>query len=304
MTATGPTRELVAFYQFRPLDGLPLLRERLLARARERNLLGTVLLAPEGINGSLVGTPVDLDGFLADLAGLTGCDRPVSNRQTVDTPPFHRLKVRLRPEIIRFDLVDPALPERTGEYVAPADWNVLIQRPGVRLVDTRNAYEVALGTFDGAEDPGTESFRDFTAWAEVHLDPERDREVAMFCTGGVRCEKASAWLKRKGFENVYQLDGGILGYLAAVPPERQTWRGECFVFDDRVTVDARLRATGRHLCPACQRPAVEPGGDGVCRECTETLEPGRRARLAERARQIRLAEERGEVHIGPEAGNS
>lgn len=305
--------ELAGFYRFHPLAGLPLLRERLLARARELGLRGTVLLAPEGVNGSLVGAPAALDAFIDTLAGRTGIPRPVCNRQPVSGSPFLRLKVRIRPEIIRFDYIDPEIAHTTGEHVDPGQWNDLIRRRNVRLVDTRNDYEVALGTFEGAENPHTDTFRDFIAWAESQLDPDHDREVAMFCTGGVRCEKAAAWLKQRGFERVYQLSGGILGYLSAVPPERQTWRGECFVFDDRISVDASLNATGRRLCAACQRPADRLDSDGLppldaaggtCRACHETLDPGRHARLTERARQIRLAEDRGEAHLGPEAGPS
>lgn len=300
---------LVSFYQFRPLTGLPLLRARMEARGQELGVLGTILLAAEGVNGSVTGTPEAVDGLLADLTRRIGGGDWIMNRQTVQTPPFRRLKIRIRPEIIRFDTPDPDLAHRVGRHIPASEWNTLIDRPDVRLIDTRNDYEVALGSFEGADNPGTDTFRAFARWVDDNLDPDTDRHVAMFCTGGVRCEKASAWMKDRGFENVYQLEGGILSYLAEVDEAQSRWSGECFVFDDRVSVNHRLEATGRTLCQACRRPADGLDSDGLppvtrepdqCDLCGLSLPADRRAGLIERARQIRLANERGMDHLGPQ----
>jgi UPF0176 protein len=189
--------------------------------------------------------------------------------------------------------------------VAPEDWNELIAREDVRLVDTRNHYEYHLGTFKGAEDPDTASFRDFPGWVEEHLDPETDQQVAMFCTGGIRCEKATSYLLGLGFRNVYHLDGGILNYLETVPREESLWEGDCFVFDNRVTVDHDLREGDFEVCPACRMPLTEEDRQSPlfelhvsCPRCHDRLSEKKREGLLERARQIELAKARGERHIG------
>ena len=304
--SAAPDLELVAGYRFLPLDRLPLARARLIKALDRLGLRGTVLLAPEGINFSLSGSAADLDDALAWLAEHLGVEQPVLNRQRVDAPPFRRLKVRIRPEIVTFDsAASPARGER-GRALDPDEFNALLARDDVQLVDTRNHYEYRLGTFDGAIDPGTESFAEFKDWARRELDP--DRPVAMFCTGGIRCEKASLWMEREGFSEVYQLHGGILGYLAQVPPEASRWTGECFVFDDRVSVDAGLRPTGRTVCIGCRRPAedLDPAGlppieDSRCLACGEVFDENRLNSLRERARQVALARARGTEHLGPEA---
>jgi UPF0176 protein len=215
------------------------------------------------------------------------------------------MKVRLKKEIVTLGVkgVDPG--RDVGEYVTPEHWNDLISQPGVRLIDTRNDYEVALGTFTGAEDPQTRSFRDFPAWVEEHLDDDKDQPLAMFCTGGIRCEKSTAYLKDLGYKNVYHLEGGILNYLEKVPVDESLWQGDCFVFDNRVTVDHQL-AEGRYeLCPACRMPLSEADRKSPefeknvsCPKCIDRLTPERRASLEERGRQIELAAARGEKHIG------
>ncbi len=304
--SAAPDLELVAGYRFLPLDQLPLARARLIKALDRLGLRGTVLLAPEGINFSLSGSAVALDDALAWMAGRLGVEQPVLNRQRVDGPPFRRLKVRIRSEIVTFDPdASPAQGAR-GRALAPDEFNALLARDDVQLVDTRNHYEVRLGSFEGAIDPGTESFAEFKDWARRELD--RDRPVAMFCTGGIRCEKASLWMEREGFSEVYQLHGGILGYLSDVPPDASRWSGECFVFDDRVSVDARLRPTGRVVCIGCRRPAedLDPAGlppieDRRCLACGETFDDGRLNSLRERARQVALARARGAEHLGPEA---
>jgi UPF0176 protein len=299
--------ELLSAYQFVDLDALPLLRERLKVKARQLGLLGTVLLAEEGINFSLGGAPDAIDAWVASLAEDHGIDALVMNRIAVESVPFLRLRVRIRPEIITFD---PALrPGQvpTGQALSPQAWHELLQRDDVQLVDTRNRYEYEIGTFSRAVDPAIDSFTEFRQWALDHLEPERP--VAMFCTGGVRCEKASAWLLAHGYNQVYQLEGGILNYLNAIPTEESLWQGECYVFDDRIAVDHSLTPTGRLICAACSRPAEGLGEDGMppigrqrdCGLCGQQFDARRLAGLQERVRQIALARQRGESHLGPQA---
>ena len=298
--------ELLSAYQFTRLENLPLLRERLLAVARRLGLKGTVLLAPEGINFSLGGAEKDLDSWLDTLAEAHGIAELVVNRQPVEAVPFLRLKVRVRPEIITFDpQLDPGV-DRTGKALDPHAWHALLESDRIQLVDTRNDYEVAIGSFRDAADPDIASFTEFGPWALEHLD--REKPVAMFCTGGVRCEKASAWLLARGFEQVYHLRGGILSYLRERQGGDSLWRGECFVFDDRVSVDGSLKPSGRAVCAGCRRPHEELPADGMppadaageCRLCGEYFEPGRLAGIRERVRQIALARARGVSHLGPQ----
>ena len=215
------------------------------------------------------------------------------------------MKVRLKNEIVTLGVkgIDPT--KQVGEYIAPEDWNALVSQPDVRLVDTRNDYEVGLGTFQGAENPHTDSFRDFPAWVETHLGDDKQQAVAMFCTGGIRCEKSTALLKEMGYQKVYHLEGGILNYLEKVPLEDSLWQGDCFVFDNRVTVDHHLAEGLYELCPACRMPLSEDDRQSSkfelnvsCPSCYDRLTPERRASLEERGRQIKLAEARGEKHIG------
>jgi len=302
--------QLLSAYQFVALDQLPLQRDRIRVFAQEQGLKGTVLIAPEGINFSLGGPREALDRFLGWVDERLGVDAPVINWQPVDSVPFLRLKVRIRPEIITFDpeLIPGDAP--TGQSLTPTQWQELICRDDVQLVDTRNSYEYQLGSFEQAVDPATERFTDFGPWALQHL--QTDRPVAMFCTGGVRCEKASAWLLRHGYSEVYQLDGGILNYLKTIPEEESLWRGECFVFDDRVSVDHALRPTGRAVCAGCRRPAegLDPeamppvDASGQCRLCGERFSPDRLAGLRERVRQVALARARGDQHLGPQIEES
>lgn len=302
--STRPALEVLSGYQFIALDHPARARERIRSFADRERLIGTVLVAPEGLNFSLVGPAEALDGWLDWIARTLGCDAPVISRQRADRPPFRRLKVRTRDEIVTFD---PDVGPVGGQAVAPIDWNRLIERDDVQLVDTRNDYEYRLGTFERAVNPGTSTFAEFKDYCRERLDP--DRPVAMFCTGGVRCEKAGAWLAGQGFDEVYQLRGGILGYLAETRPENSRWRGECFVFDDRVSLDAELRPTGRIVCRGCRKPAagLDAAGvppideDGTCRSCGEVFDAERLGSLRERARQVALAEARGETHLGPAA---
>ena len=297
--------QVAAFYKFVRLDDIEGLQQDIRKIFKDSDVLGTILLAHEGINGTIAGPANDLNSlfeFLDQYAGLENLNKKISycNRN-----PFYRLKVRLKKEIVTLGVegIDPG--KAVGEYIAPEYWNALISQPDVRLIDTRNEYEVGLGTFNGAENPETQSFRDFPAWVKANLDIEKDQKVAMFCTGGIRCEKSTALLKELGYENVYHLEGGILNYLEKVPADESMWQGDCFVFDNRVTVDHDL-AEGRYeLCPACRMPLSEADRDSPkfeknvsCPKCFDRLTPERRASLEERGRQIELAAARGEKHIG------
>jgi len=305
--AKTPDTEILSGYQFVRLDKLALWRERIEAFAAGHELKGTVLLAGEGINFSLSGCADALDEWLAWIGRRLSCTSPVINRQPVDAAPFLRLKVRIRDEIVTFDASVMPSADNTGESLSPAQWNALLDREELQLIDTRNDYEYRIGSFAGAVNPHTDSFTEFKDYCREQLDPEKP--VAMFCTGGVRCEKASAWLRASGFSQVYQLHGGILGYLSATPPGASRWRGECFVFDDRVSVDASLRPTGRVVCRGCRHPAegldaaaVPPiSADGECRLCGQVFDETRLGSLRERSRQVALAHARGYAHLGPEA---
>jgi UPF0176 protein len=268
-------------------------------------LLGTILLAHEGINGTIAGPREGVAQLFAWCGRVKGLEDLGYKVSYCGENPFHRLKVRLKKEIVTLGVegIDPT--RQAGEYVPPEKWNELISRPGVRLIDTRNDYEVSLGTFSGAENPQTGSFRDFPAWVEKHLDGDRDQPLAMFCTGGIRCEKSTSYLKQLGYRNVYHLEGGILNYLEKVPAEKSLWQGDCFVFDNRVTVDHDLGEGRYELCPACRMPLSEedkraPGFERnvSCPKCVDRLTPERRKSLEERGRQIDLAAARGEKHIG------
>ena len=237
--------KVAAFYQFAPLPDFRDLREPLRALCRDLELRGSVLLAHEGINGTLAGSPEAIDQFVAALrhGDLFGgrLDQLELKFSSAATMPFGRLKVRLKKEIVTFGDATADPTRQVGAYVEPKDWNELIAAPGTVLIDTRNAFEVAIGTFQGAIDPAIASFGQFKEFAARHLDPKRDRKIAMFCTGGIRCEKASSYLLSKGFAEVYHLKGGILNYLEHVAESESRWRGECFVFDDRVALGHGLR---------------------------------------------------------------
>ncbi|KQT31779.1 hypothetical protein ASG29_07640 [Sphingomonas sp. Leaf412] len=297
---------VAAFYRFARLADPAALRGPLLALARERGVRGTILLATEGVNGTIAGTAEAVDAVVAHVRGWPGCADLAPKYGDAAAMPFHRLKAKVKREIVTMGVaVDPL--RDAGAYVAPADWNALIADPETVVIDTRNAYEVAVGTFPGAVDPGTAGFADFPAWFRANRDAllAGKRRVAMFCTGGIRCEKSTAFLKGEGVEDVHHLDGGILRYLEEVPAADSVWAGECFVFDQRVAVGQGL-APGTHvLCFACRMP-VSPAdrvsplfAEGVsCPSCHDTRTADERAGYAERHRQQRLAEARGHAHVG------
>ena len=300
---------VATFYRFVRIEEPDALAAHLRSVAARLDLRGTILLAGEGINATLTGSTEALNSFLADLrqdARFSGMPVRMSCGEA-DNPIFFRMKVRVRPELIAMhcDGVDPA--ERTGVHVDAAAWNALLDDPDVTVIDARNRYEIALGTFPGAVDPGTRSFREFPQFA-AQLDPARQPRVAMFCTGGIRCEKASAYLLQRGFAQVYQLDGGILSYLDQCrddPGAENRFAGECFVFDQRISVAPDLNQGHYASCHACRHALTEAETrspqyalDVSCPYCVDVQTPRQRAALQERARQARLAASRGERHVG------
>ena len=297
--------QVAAFYKFLPLENLPDLQQEIRAVCDQASLMGTILLASEGINGTIAGPKEGVEALFAHLRAMPGMHDLGNKLSFCEENPFYRMKVRLKKEIVTLGVKGLSPTRKVGQYVAPEDWNALISRPDVRLIDTRNDYEVGLGTFEGAENPDTQSFREFPAWVEENLDPDKDQEIAMFCTGGIRCEKSTSLLKEMGYKNVYHLQGGILNYLEHVPKEQSMWQGDCFVFDNRVTVDHDMQEGRYVLCPACRMPLSEEDKKSPkyernvsCPRCFERLTPARRASLEERAKQIELAAARGEKHIG------
>ena len=296
---------VAALYKFVSLPDFHELREPLLDVCRETEVKGTLLLAQEGINGTIAGSREGIDRVLTWLRSdprLLDLDHKESYDETM---PFYRMKVKLKKEIVTMGVegIDPN--ERVGTYVAPREWDALVNDPEVLLIDTRNDYEVDIGTFHGAIDPQTANFRQFPAYVRSHLDPSRHKKVAMFCTGGIRCEKASAFMLQEGFEEVYHLKGGILKYLEEVPEEQSSWQGECFVFDNRVAVNHRLEKGHYDQCHGCRHPITEQDKQsekyrqGVCcPHCHDSLTAEQVARFSERQKQVALAARRGEVHVG------
>jgi len=263
------TIAVCAFYKFVDLDDCDDLRADLFATCETAGIRGTILLAREGINATISGPQAEMATFLQALRSDARFHDLVVKQAKSAAHPFQRLKVKVKDEIVAFDPARAGALGKVGTYVKPQDWNALISDPDVVVIDTRNAYEVAIGTFARAVDPKTAAFSDFPAYARDNLDPRRDRKIAMFCTGGIRCEKASAHLIEMGFSEVYHLDGGILNYLEKVPPDESLWRGACFVFDDRVSV-THGNAPGTHtLCPDCGFP-VDAAHATPCPNCQRT----------------------------------
>ncbi|MDA0823096.1 MAG: rhodanese-related sulfurtransferase [Proteobacteria bacterium] len=298
-------RFLVAtFYQFTPLLDIEALRDALTSKCREEDIRGTILLAPEGINGTLCGLEDGLRNVLTYLRSDLRLAALNHKESWAEKPPFIRLKIRLKQEIVTLGVPDVAPATATGVHVKPSDWNGLINEPDVVLIDTRNIYETDLGTFQGSIDPRIESFGEFPQWIAQAEGLSADSRIAMFCTGGIRCEKASAYLLQQGFSDVYQLEGGILKYLEEIPIEESLWAGECYVFDDRVSVDHNL-APGRYeLCRGCGTAlAVEDKQDplyieGVaCAHCHGRTTDEKKAGFAERQKQVRLAKGRNQSHF-------
>ena len=282
---------IAAFYQFAPLPDYAAYRTPLLELAKAYGLSGSILLAAEGVNGTIAGSNSGIDAMLAALQALPGCGDLEHKESVSQENPFLRMKVRLKKEIVTMG-VDVDAQEGTGTYVEPEDWNALISDPDVALIDTRNAYEVEVGTFEGAIDPGTESFGEFPGWLDQMAKSSAKKKVAMYCTGGIRCEKATAYARGLGFDEVYHLKGGILKYLEEVDPQNSKWHGECYVFDRRVTVGHGVTPGSYIACNACGKPIsqadvhhpdFEPGVS--CNSCIGDYSEDDRMRFRERQAQ-------------------
>ncbi|KWV95373.1 hypothetical protein ASS64_05090 [Erythrobacter sp. AP23] len=300
---------IAALYQFARFDDPAAIKPDLLAAMEKAGVRGTLLLAREGVNGTIAGSDEGIEAVLDHVRGLPGCAEIEVKESRAAIMPFHRTKVRLKKEIVTMGQPDLDPLDGVGTYVAPEDWNALISDPDTILIDTRNDYEVQIGSFEGAIDPETKSFREFPEWFRVkraEIEAEgRSPRIAMFCTGGIRCEKSTAFARAEGVDEVYHLKGGILNYLEHVPEGDSLWRGECFVFDERVSVGHGLEVGEHSLCRACRRPlsvsdmAHEHYVEGVsCHRCHGERSEEQRARYAERQRQELLAEARGAEHVG------
>lgn len=297
---------VVSFYRFTNVREPERLRDDLQRLCMEHKLLGTVLVAEEGINGTLAGDENSVQSILRWLETELSLADPLDGRWTdADEAPFQRMRVKVKKEIVALGRPDIRPGEDRSTHLGPQDWNELIENSDTLLIDTRNHYEIEVGTFPNAIDPKTDSFRQFQSFAEKLSQIESERPVAMFCTGGIRCEKAAALMRELGFDDVYQLKGGILNYLETVPERENKWQGECFVFDKRVAVDRDLAEGGYVQCHACRRPlsnedlASPDYREGVsCPRCIGTLDEERTTRLEERRKQVELARKRGAEHIG------
>ena len=299
-----------ALYKFVSLDDYTALRKPLLKLMEEHHVKGTLLLAKEGINGTIAGDRKGIDALLAWLRSDPRFADLETKESYEQAMPFYRSKVKLKKEIVTMGIegIDPN--NIVGTYVKPKDWNALITDPDVLLIDTRNDYEVRIGAFKGAVNPETETFREFSQYVKQQLDPAKHKKIAMYCTGGIRCEKSTAYLKEQGFEDVYHLQGGILKYLEEVPAEKSEWQGECFVFDNRVAVNHDLEKGQYDQCYACRYPITEDEKNseqyqqGVsCPHCYDKVTEKQRQRFLEREKQVQMSKQRGEDHIGSSARN-
>jgi UPF0176 protein len=305
-TCTTPGSIVIAaLYKFVRLEDPAAVRGPLAKLCCAQGVKGTLLLAREGINGTIAGSRDGIDAVLAHIRALPGCAQLEHKESFATDMPFHRMKVRLKREIVTMgvDDIDPNLI--TGTYVEPEDWNALISDPDTVVIDTRNDYEHAIGTFEGAIDPDTRSFSEFPDWFRSKHNEFAGKKIAMFCTGGIRCEKSTAFARQAGADEVYHLKGGILKYLELIPREQSKWHGGCFVFDERVSVGHGLEPDGHALCRACRMP-LKPEDlshahyeEGVsCHNCHDSRTDDDRARYRERHRQVKLAQQRGQKHVG------
>ena len=305
MTESNPSVVVLSLYRFSKFPDFKLFRTPLYDLMVAESVLGTFLLAPEGINGTIAGPRGGVD---AVIKWLEKDDRFLSleiKESYVDEQPFHRIKVKLKKEIVTMGIEDIDPNDLVGTYVEPSDWNRLIENPDVLVLDTRNTYETKIGTFKNSVNLETENFRDFPNKVSQILNSKNQKKIAMFCTGGIRCEKSTAYLKKQGFEEVFHLKGGILNYLEKVPESSSTWRGECFVFDNRVTVNHDLEKGCYDQCHACRMPITDEEKNhknykkGIsCHYCLGQHSSKQIKRYADREEQVSLAEKRGEAHLG------
>ncbi len=300
-----------ALYQFVRLDDFAAFRTPLYELMADLEIKGTILLALEGLNGTISGSQTSIDKVLEFLQTDGRFNRLEIKFSCSETLPFKRLKVKLKQEIVTLGVADIDPKSLAGTYIAPNNWNALISDPDVVVIDTRNNYEYEIGSFKGAINPNTETFREFPTYIKNNLEQYRDKKIAMFCTGGIRCEKSTAYLKSQGFETVYHLQGGILKYLEAIDKGQSLWQGECFVFDERVAVKHNLEQGQYDQCHACRYPITDEDKKhshyekGVaCVRCYGSRSEVQISRYRERQYQVELANARGEVHLGDEAMTS
>lgn len=296
---------VAALYKFASLPNYTEIQGPLKQICDDNGVKGTLLLAEEGLNGTIAGTREGIDAVMTHIYTTPSLRDMEYKESHAEIMPFHRMKVRLKNEIVTLGVpgIDPN--KKVGTYVSPEDWNKILEDPEMILIDTRNEYEVNMGTFKGAINPHTDTFREFPQFVEENLDPTKHKKIAMWCTGGIRCEKASSYMIEKGFETVYHLKGGILKYLEEVAPEESQWEGECFVFDERVGIKHGLEVGGYVLCRSCRFPISEEDKlsqkyqEGVsCPHCHDTKSEKHKLRAAARHKQVILAQRRGEKHIG------
>ena len=304
-----------ALYKFVSLPNYKSLQAPILEACVSNNIKGTLLLAEEGINGTIAGLPQDIHNFLHFLRSDSIFENRFADLEHKESfaseHPFYRMKVKLKKEIVTLGVPGVSPTKKVGTYVKPEDWNALISDPDVILIDTRNDYEVDIGTFKGAIDPKTTTFREFPEYVAEHFDKTKHKKVAMFCTGGIRCEKASSYMMDQGFEEVYHLQGGILKYLETVPEAESMWEGECFVFDQRVAVKHNLEVGEFDQCYACRHPlspaemqSTQYTAGISCPYCYDKLTEEKKASLTERQKQVILAKKRGQAHIGKKQKNN
>ena len=298
---------VTALYKFTPFADYENYQAPLKQVMLDNDVKGTLLIASEGINGTISGERTGMNKVLDYIRSIAAIGEFDYKESLTDAQPFYRTKVKLKKEIVTMGVegIDPL--QSVGRYVKPSEWNDLISDPDVLLIDTRNDYEVQIGTFKNAVNPKTQTFREFPEYVQKELDPAKHKKVAMFCTGGIRCEKSTAYLREQGFEEVYHLEGGILKYLEDMPSEESLWQGDCFVFDNRVAVGHDLQKGEYDQCYACRMPITEADKQDLayvkgesCPHCIDNATEEQKARFRERQRQIELAKARGEVHIGGE----
>jgi len=299
---------VAALYKFVAFADFADRRAALLRVCVQNQVFGTLLLADEGINGTICGKRAGIDMVLAHIRALPGFAGLEHKESLAPNNPFLRMKVRLKKEIVTLGVPGVSPTKKVGRYVKPEDWNALISREDVVLIDTRNNYEVEIGTFKGAIDPKTTNFREFPAWLRAQTNLHNRPKLAMFCTGGIRCEKSTSLALEEGFDEVYHLDGGILKYLETVPEQDSLWEGECFVFDQRVSVGHDLKPGSYDLCHACRFPITEADQQSplfklgiACPKCAGTHSKAQKARFSERQKQMQLAKIRGTQHLGQES---
>lgn len=299
---------VVTFYKFVSLPDFAEKQSILLSYCQAQEVKGTILLAKEGINGTIAGLGHSVDSVLSFLRADPRLADLEHKESYTDTPPFERMKVRLKSEIVTLGLPEVDPNQQVGTYISPQDWNDLISDPEVTVIDTRNDYEVDIGTFQRAQNPQTETFRQFPDYVRDHLDPSKHKKVALFCTGGIRCEKASSFLLAQGFEQVYHLKGGILKYLEEVPAEESLWSGECFVFDERVAVRHNLEEGTYEKCVSCGHPISDKDKAspkyelGIsCSHCFDSLTEDKRLRMQQKQRQLELAKNKAEEALTPKS---